>query len=78
MLIAARKPAPFDHRVVAAAFVSYRALANVFLVLLVLFFLAGESIRWSILLPGLAWRGWLLAMVLPSWLSARRTPQDEG
>ena len=50
-------------------------LWSVPLALLVLFFLEGDRVRWKILLPGLAWRLWLLAYVFPSalgvWKSGR-------
>jgi len=46
-----------------------RGATTVFLCLLVLFFVAGDAIKWHVLLPGLAWRGWLFALVLPSWLA---------
>ena len=39
------------------------------LVLLVVFFLAGDAVRWHVLLPGLAWRAWLFVVALPSWLA---------
>jgi hypothetical protein len=51
----------------------YRALMNVLLVLLVAFLLAGDHIKWTIFLPGLAWRAWLLFYVLPAWLAAFRS-----
>jgi hypothetical protein len=41
-------------------------------ILLVLFFVAGDRISWNILLPGLAWRAWLFVMVVPSWVAAWR------
>ena len=69
LFVVSRKSAEFAFAVVATAFRSYRGLSNIFLALLVLFFLAGEHVRWNILLPGLAWRAWLLVLVLPSWLS---------
>jgi hypothetical protein len=47
----------------------YRAMAVLPLVLLVVFFLFGNSIRWEVLLPGLAWRAWLLIYALPSALA---------
>ena len=34
-----------------------------------LFFLAGDAVKWQVLLPGLAWRAWLFALVLPAWLA---------
>lgn len=34
-------------------------------VLMAVFFLAGNRIRWSVLVPALAWRGWLLLYSLP-------------
>ena len=42
-----------------------RVLLQLPLVLLFLYFVAGSSIDWSILLPGLAWRLWLLGTVAP-------------
>lgn len=75
MAIVSRKPNDFTVPVVASSFRIYRGLASTLLILLVLFFVAGESVKWSILLPGLAWRGWLLAMALPSWLSLWQTEQ---
>jgi hypothetical protein len=47
----------------------YRGAASLLLVLLVIFFVAGDRIGWSILLPGLAWRMWLLVYFLPAWLT---------
>lgn len=47
----------------------YRGLAHLLLVLLVMFFVAGERINWSVLLPGLVWRLWLLIYTLPAALS---------
>jgi hypothetical protein len=64
-----RKPGDFEPHIVEAAFRAYRNLANVLLLLLVLFFVVGDAVQWGILLPGLAWRGWLLVLVLPSWIA---------
>ena len=50
----------------------YRVLINAILVLLVAFFLAGDRVQWTILLAGLAWRGWLLFYGLPAWIVAIR------
>jgi hypothetical protein len=36
---------------------------------IVVFFLAGDHVRWDVLLPGLAWRGWLLMYSLPAALA---------
>ena len=69
MAISFRKPGRFEGRSVVAAFQIYRGGANLFLVLFVMFFVVGDRIQWSILLPGLAWREWLLAWVLPSALA---------
>jgi hypothetical protein len=65
--------AKIDARIVERSYRLYRTLAVVPLVLLVLFFLAGDSIKWEVLLPGLAWRAWLLLYFLPSWLAAWET-----
>jgi hypothetical protein len=48
------------------AYQVYRAFGHLFLVLLVIFFLAGDRINWQVLLPGLAWRFWVLFYTLPS------------
>lgn len=47
----------------------YRALAVLPLVLLVIFFLVGDGIKWNVLLPGLAWRSWIGLYILPIALS---------
>jgi hypothetical protein len=64
------QPRSFPSSVVASCFRVYRGLASALLLLLVLFLWAGDSIRWSVLLVGLAWRGWLFVLVLPSWLTS--------
>jgi len=48
----------------------YRGLASVPLGLLVLFFVFGDRINWKVLLPGLAWRAWLLMYTLPAAVAA--------
>jgi len=78
MFVMSRRPNGFSPAIVARSFSAYRGLANALLLLLALFFLVGDAIRWGILVPGLAWRGWLLTMVLPSWLSVWRSEQRLG
>ena len=41
--------------------------------LLVVFFLFGDRILWTVGLVGLAWRVWLLLYTLPAWYTALRT-----
>jgi len=69
-----------DERVIRTSCRVYRVAGNVLLVLLITFFLVGDRIRWNILLPGLAWRGWLLMYALPAgvsaWQSARTETRD--
>lgn len=55
-----------------ASYHFYRAAANLPLFLLIIFFTLGERIRWFVLLPGLAWRVWLLVYVLPAALTLWR------
>ena len=55
-----------------AAFRGSQITALVIPVLLVVFFLAGNRVDWTVLVIGLAWRGWLLLIVLPSLAAARR------
>ena len=73
LMLVAKQPGPFPAGVIASSFRAYRALATAFLILLTLFFVFGDAIRWSILLPGLGWRGWLLVLALPSWLAMEHT-----
>jgi hypothetical protein len=69
MVIVSKKPTNFDAHAVEIAFRAYRILANALLFLFALFLVIGDSIDWNILLPGLAWRAWLLVLVLPSWIA---------
>jgi lysylphosphatidylglycerol synthetase-like protein (DUF2156 family) len=70
-VVVARAPKTFDPPTTAAAFRVLRAGSALFLLLLVLFFLAGDAVRWQVLLPGLAWRAWLFVLVLPAWIALR-------
>jgi ABC-type dipeptide/oligopeptide/nickel transport system permease subunit len=65
-LIDARARGRFDERVARATLVFCRTLAVVPLALLALFFLAGDSVRWPVLLAGLAWRAWIMMYTFPS------------
>jgi hypothetical protein len=56
-----------------ASYRVYRVLINAILVILVVFFLAGDRIVWTVVLPGLAWRAWLLFYGFPPWLAAFRS-----
>ena len=67
--IATRRPGPFSADVNRAALRILQGAATLPLVLLVVFFLAGDAVRWHVLLPGLAWRAWLFVVALPSWLA---------
>jgi hypothetical protein len=63
-----------------ASYRVYRLLANLPLVLLVVFFVFGEWIKWDVLLIGLAWRMWALLYILPAVLSiwGRHTSARSG
>jgi hypothetical protein len=74
--IATRRPGPFSADVSRAALRILQGMASLPLVLLVVFFLAGDAVRWHVLLPGLAWRAWLFVVALPSWLALG--PVDRG
>ena len=69
--------ARFDRRKTAeierVAYRVYRIVVNLILVLLVLFLVGGDHIRWTIFLPGIAWRGWLFLFAFPAWLAALRS-----
>jgi hypothetical protein len=51
----------------------YRHSGNVPIALLIIFFLAGSSVRWDVLLIGLAWRAWLLMYTLPAVVALLRS-----
>lgn len=51
----------------------YRIVVNLILVLLVVFLVAGDRVRWKIFLPGIAWRGWLFLYAFPAWLAALKS-----
>lgn len=47
-------------------------------ILLGLYFLAGDSINWTVLTSGLAWRCWLLIVALPEITAALRAGDNGG
>ena len=49
---------------------AYRILTHGILLMLLVFFLAGDRIVWTNCLTGLAWRVWLLLYTLPAWVTA--------
>ena len=52
-----------------------RVLATIPLLLLIVFFVRADIVRWDVLLVGLAWRTWLLLWVLPSVVASVRAPR---
>lgn len=66
MLIDSRGRGHINEGTVRAAYSFYRVAASFPLVLLVVFFLSGDAIRWDVLLPGLAWRSWVLLYTYPA------------
>jgi hypothetical protein len=54
-----------------------RASIHTVLVVLIVFFLAGDRIKWAACLTGFAWRYWLLQYLLPSWFACRAERHDE-
>lgn len=72
ILIAWRFDKTIDEEIRRSAYNAYRSLINVVLVVLVIFLVGGDRIRWTTFLPGIAWRGWLLFYALPPWLAAFR------
>ena len=62
----------------AAAYRGYRVLMHVIIVLLVLFFLVGDRIAWTIGLVGIGWRSWLLLYTLPVWYAALRAAEESN
>jgi len=73
IIIAARFEPAVNDEIRQAAYRTYRITINAVLVILVVFLLAGDRLVWSVLLPGLAWRAWLLFYAFPPWLAALRS-----
>jgi hypothetical protein len=73
IVIAARFESAVNDEIRQAAYRAYRVTINAVLVILVVFLLAGDRLVWSVLLPGLAWRAWLLFYAFPPWLAALRS-----
>jgi hypothetical protein len=71
-LIAAKGSAKADPHVLELSLRVLRGGANLFLALIVVFFLAAQHVKWDILLLGLAWRAWLFVWVLPSAIALWR------
>lgn len=76
-LIAAKGSAKADPDVLDLSLRVLRGGANLFLGLIVVFFLIGDHVKWDILLLGLAWRAWLFVWVLPGAIALWRM-DDEG
>ena len=72
LVIDTRARGKSDDHVKLVSYRLYRVLAYLPLILLVVFFIFGNRIRWDILLPGLAWRAWLLAYSLPAVVTVWR------
>jgi hypothetical protein len=53
----------------ATTYRTYRVLLHGILGLCLVFFVAGDHIVWIQCLTGFAWRAWLLAYCLPSWIA---------
>jgi hypothetical protein len=70
-LVNRAKSAVTDSHRVAALRLAQSALGIIPLLLL-LFFLVGDRIAWTVLVIGLAWRAWLLLYVLPFLVAAWR------
>lgn len=62
-----------DYEVQQDSYRIYRALSHLLLVVLIVFFFFGNEVKWGVLLPGLAWRAWLLLYTLPSALALWKT-----
>lgn len=55
-----------------------RVLATIPLLLLIVFFVRADIVRWDVLLVGLAWRTWLLLWVLPSVVAMVNTSRGSA
>jgi hypothetical protein len=61
-----------------ASYRAYRILLHGVLLMLLLFFVAGDRIKWTQCLTGFTWRAWLLFYILPWWFAAFRTSARSG
>lgn len=60
-----------SHRL--AAFRGTLVLLNVVPLLLAGYFFLGTPVNWTVLIIGLAWRGWLFVVTLPNLMAAQAT-----
>ena len=75
--VAARFERAVDDQIRLVAYRAYRHIISVVLLVLVIFLAGLDGITWTVLLPGIAWRGWLLFYTLPPWLAAWREGSDQ-
>jgi|SRR5215467_14046241 len=68
---------PIPREAEQAAYRVYRLLTHGILAMLIVFFLARDSITWINCLTGFAWRAWLLLYSLPAWFAAMRASAVE-
>jgi len=65
-------------RVKQFAYEVYRAAASLLIVLMIVYFVFGSHINWSVLLIGLAWRAWVLFYTLPAALTVWEMSRTMG
>ena len=70
----ARRGVADRHRL--AAFHISQGVLSVIPVLLVAYFVLGNSLNWTVLVIGLAWRAWLLFYTLPFFAAVLQTRHD--
>jgi hypothetical protein len=58
-----------DQQVDEVTYRAYRILLHGIFLMLVIFFVAGDRIKWTQCLTGFAWRAWLLLYMLPWWFA---------
>jgi len=69
LVITALAEGKANQQAVDATYRAYRILIHAILVMLVVFFLAGDRIVWIDCLTGFARRAWLLVYCLPAWFT---------
>jgi len=69
--VLARANSLVTEQVERTTYSAYRSLIHVIFLMLVVFFVAGDRIKWIQCLTGFGWRAWILLYGLPQWMALK-------
>jgi hypothetical protein len=76
LVVRARRAVTDAHRLMAGR--ATQGVIGVIPLLLAAYFLLGRRLDWTVLVIGLAWRGWLLLHSLPALAAALSAPRPQS